>query len=77
MIFLTTNHLDRLDPALQRPGRVGCLVEMPLADAAQATEMWHKVFPKQLSPAKLSEVLFNHRHDTPDMAASAFGRPRQ
>jgi mitochondrial chaperone BCS1 len=36
IIFLTTNHIDRLDPALIRPGRVDLAVLVGDADPEQA-----------------------------------------
>ncbi len=36
LVFMTTNHLARLDPALIRPGRVDLVLELGDASAAQA-----------------------------------------
>lgn len=44
LVFMTTNHLERLDEALQRPGRVDRLVRVGLADAEQAAAMWRAAF---------------------------------
>jgi mitochondrial chaperone BCS1 len=40
IIFLTTNHLDRLDPALIRPGRVDLAVRVDDADPEQARTLF-------------------------------------
>ena len=34
-VLAATNRVDRLDPALIRPGRFDCLIELPLPDQAQ------------------------------------------
>ncbi|WFD35799.1 Complex III assembly protein translocase and chaperone [Malassezia cuniculi] len=39
IIFMTTNHLERLDPALIRPGRVDLICELGDAEAAQVREL--------------------------------------
>lgn len=43
--FMTTNHRDRLDPALLRPGRADVEVEFGLADASQLARMYLRFFP--------------------------------
>lgn len=42
--FLTTNHIDRLDPALIRPGRVDLMVRIGEATKYQAAEMWDRFY---------------------------------
>ncbi|KAI6246311.1 Mitochondrial chaperone BCS1 [Erysiphe necator] len=42
--FLTTNHIDRLDPALIRPGRVDLTVRIGEASRYQASEMWKRFY---------------------------------
>jgi chaperone BCS1 len=42
--FLTTNHIDRLDPALIRPGRVDMTVRIGEATRHQAAEMWDRFY---------------------------------
>lgn len=74
IVFMTTNHVDRLDPALHRPGRVDRMLEVLLARSAQVAELWKIAFPKGpplprdlaravnrgngVSPALTTEVLF-------------------
>jgi len=42
--FLTTNHIDRLDPALVRPGRVDVMERIGEATRFQAAEMWDRYY---------------------------------
>lgn len=42
--FLTTNHVDRLDPALIRPGRVDMMVRIGEATTYQAAQMWDRFY---------------------------------
>jgi mitochondrial chaperone BCS1 len=41
LVFMTTNYLDRLDPALIRPGRVDCAQLIDNASAFQVTYCLH------------------------------------
>lgn len=42
--FLTTNHIDRLDPALIRPGRVDMMLRIGEATRFQAGQMWDRFY---------------------------------
>ena len=44
IIFMTTNHLDRLDPALIRPGRVDVLEHIDDANPAQARRLFTRFY---------------------------------
>lgn len=45
VVFMTTNHLNRLDPALIRPGRTDVHLEFTHATAYQASSMFTAFFP--------------------------------
>ncbi|KAF6784037.1 hypothetical protein CSOJ01_15805 [Colletotrichum sojae] len=42
--FLTTNHIERLDPALIRPGRVDMVMRIGEATRYQAGQMWDRFY---------------------------------
>jgi len=42
--FLTTNHIELLDPALVRPGRVDVMVRLGEATRYQAARMWDRYY---------------------------------
>ncbi len=45
IVFMTTNHPEKLDPALTRPGRVDLTLELPDATEYQATRLFNRFFP--------------------------------
>lgn len=52
IVMMTTNHVDRLDPALIRPGRVDLIEELGDADEGMARELFGRFY----SPSTESEV---------------------
>ncbi len=72
IVVLTTNHRERLDPALIRPGRIDVAVELGNASGAQLRGLWLRFHPgteaqadrvsadypeRALSPAAIQQVL--------------------
>jgi len=59
LVFMTTNHRDRLDPALIRPGRVDVMLELGNASEAQCASMYAKFYPGAATEdaAKFAAVL--------------------
>ncbi len=47
LLFMTTNHIQRLDPALVRPGRVDMVELIDNCTGHQAEKMFEKFFPDQ------------------------------
>lgn len=54
LVFMTTNHVEVLDPALIRPGRADVKVEVGLLDRTQAVKMFQKFYPT--APRSLQEA---------------------
>lgn len=79
LVFLTTNHREKLDPALIRPGRcdVHALIDnasreqisgmirrfFPRADAGLARTLAERVPDLQISMARVQEFMVRHRDD--------------
>ncbi|GAB5359569.1 hypothetical protein AAMO2058_000554700 [Amorphochlora amoebiformis] len=76
MLFMTTNHIEKLDPALVRPGRCDVRVELKKASSMQMREIFLRFFPEdykmadefarklpkfELSMAQLQGHLLEHR----------------
>lgn len=58
--FITTNHIERLDPALIRPGRCDRKIEFAEADASQLTRLYSRFFPTAAKDDVERFVVENH-----------------
>lgn len=79
MVFMTTNHVERLDPALIRPGRVDVRENFTNASPRQAARLFSHFYPGHtpglqsafascvppfgLSMAAIQQHLLNHKRD--------------
>ncbi|KAF9206760.1 hypothetical protein BGZ59_011502 [Podila verticillata] len=69
MLCMTTNHLDRLDEALIRPGRVDVRAKFGKATQSQAQELFIKFFPQ--SPAKEPSLVVKKKETDEDVSEKA------
>ncbi len=62
-LVMTTNHKEKLDPALIRPGRADVHTELGLVSAATARRLFERFFPGEDRLARIFEQrLGDHRH---------------
>ena len=47
ILFMTTNYIERLDPALVRPGRVDIIQYIGFCSPAQLSQMFRKFYPSE------------------------------
>jgi len=52
LLFMTTNHIERLDPALIRPGRCDVQLQLKLASKNQMERMFLRFYPGETSLAR-------------------------
>lgn len=82
ILFMTTNHIDKLDPALRRSGRVDRELYLGYADPDQAARMFAHFYPqtngecydfanrlegRQITPADIQKHFLDYKH-TPEQA---------
>ena len=49
IMFFTTNHINKIDPAFKRQGRINYLVEMKLCDKFQLEKIYQSILQKKIS----------------------------
>ena len=62
---MTTNHKDKLDPALIRPGRADVHTELGLVNAATARRLFEKFFPEDGVLGQQFETSLGDRKTSP------------
>jgi chaperone BCS1 len=61
IIFMTTNHIDRLDEALIRPGRVDMILHLDHADEWQMGKLWDRFYADAEVPGDARREMFLRR----------------
>ncbi|SMR71153.1 chaperone BCS1 [Aliiroseovarius halocynthiae] len=64
-LVMTTNHKERLDPALIRPGRADVHTELGLVSAATARRLYMRFFPDEHGLAGMFEQQLGHQRHSP------------
>jgi AAA+ superfamily predicted ATPase len=78
IMILSSNHYDKLDPALRRPGRIDITLELSYASRQVISDIYHHLFkPLQInaddldkiqdkfySPAEIINIYMNEDHDS-------------
>jgi len=63
IIFLTTNHVDRLDPAVIRPGRVDMTVRLGEATTYQVDLLWDRFYREFDQDGKYKQAFHEKLHE--------------
>lgn len=62
IVIITTNHIDKLDPALLRPGRVDFRMVFDMASIEQVNELYIRFFPGSKNAICFSDAIGDRRH---------------
>lgn len=77
VVFMTTNHVERLDPALIRPGRVDLALELGDADGHQVRELLRRFYGPQQATSEATRsqqsAPTEHSHVLSDSELSRLG----
>ncbi|KAF7586647.1 hypothetical protein BBP40_008538 [Aspergillus hancockii] len=63
VIFLTTNHVERLDPALVRPGRVDMTVRLGEVTRYQVACLWDRFYSELDTEGKYRRIFLDRLHE--------------
>ena len=64
-MVMTTNHKERLDPAMARPGRADVHTELGMASAATARRLFERFFPGERDLAEAFERRLGDQQHSP------------
>lgn len=56
ILIITSNHYNKLDPALTRPGRIDITHELSNASRETIAELYHHLFGNNIKPSKLKNI---------------------
>ncbi|KAJ7083014.1 P-loop containing nucleoside triphosphate hydrolase protein [Mycena epipterygia] len=78
LFFATTNYVDRLDPALMRPGRIDRRIRYTLATGAQARRLFERLFKDAEVDmgSRTSSAFAGEEMTEPDVPSAETGEPQ-
>ncbi|CAN5693633.1 hypothetical protein BH11PLA1_BH11PLA1_03110 [soil metagenome] len=76
VLVMSTNHVERLDPALIRPGRVDLHLEIPLLERQDAADYADRVFPHVAARHDVVDEVMACAHPTPALLINRLTRER-
>ena len=56
VLIACTNHINKLDPALIRPGRIDCVVELGLCTHKMLTDIIENFYETKISMIKIEKI---------------------
>ena len=76
LLFMTTNHVDKLDPALIRPGRCDVRLQYGVATRDQASRLYARFFPDATPPQNdaFTEQAIMQHHSMAELQAQLIER---
>ncbi len=76
ILVMTTNHVDRLDPALIRPGRIDLRIEVPMLGRQEASDYADRVFPHVAARHDVVNEVMAQPRPTPAVLINRLTRER-
>ncbi len=81
IVVMTTNHIQKIDPALLRPGRVDLSLELGFMNAEMFVEAFKRFYPEflvpletswrpEVTPAQFQRLLFEHHKSAESVLAA-------
>lgn len=92
LLVMTTNHIEQLDPALIRPGRIDWRGEIGLAHGEQIGRLFRAFYPgqdellprfvaafagREVAPAEIQKLFLEHRNDPAAAVATVEASPAE
>lgn len=56
IVIMTTNHIEKIDPAIYRPGRMNLQIELKAADHYQIAEIYKNFFHREINKEILMQI---------------------
>ena len=60
VLIACTNHVEKLDPALIRPGRIDCVIELGLCTRTMIKDIVENFYEKKVSQQQINKIKENY-----------------